>query len=193
MKKILVRAVVLGLMLSAHVASAQDARAQDAPRGVHVRGQLAGLGAMALPLGADGFLVGGGLSTGFELAVHPNHDIGVRGLAVWFPYDVVVARRWQQHALYQLALVYRFHDDLVVDRFAPYLEVGAGIGGYDGCLNGNFCGGFGPTALLAGGVELALHRYVSLVGAFQLRAQFGMVNGVSMVLTPELSLGLRAG
>lgn len=170
-----------------------EAQVDAPPRRVHVRSHLAGHGGAAIPFGSNGVLVGGGLSTGFELAFHPNHDLGIRGFATWLPYDSVAHRRWQSQASYQVVFVYRFHDDLVVEHLSPYLEIGVGIGGHDGCLNGDFCGGFGLGGVVAGGLELPLHRYVSLITGIQVITQLGLVNGVGLVLLPELTLGLRAG
>ncbi len=189
------RALAVVMFLSALAGGRTVAGAQDAEawRGVHVRGHLAGHAAVAIPFGASGMLLGGGVSSGVEVALHPNHDLGVRGFATWLPHDTIAAREWQDHTALQLALLYRFHDDVVVQRWAPYLEVGFGIGGYDGCLNGDSCGGFGPAAVLGGGVELALHRYFAVAIGVQALGQFGMANGVGMLLLPELTLALRGG
>lgn len=174
-------------------AQASDEAPVEAPRSVHVRSHVATHGALAIPLGASGWLAGAGIATGVEIAVHPNHDLGVRGWATWLPYDSEPYRRWQTHFSPQVMLMYRFHDDVRSTRPAVYLELGIGIGGYDGCLNGDFCGGFGLAAEVGGGIELAFHRYFALVAGAQVIAQTGMVNGVSLVLVPSLTVGARAG
>jgi hypothetical protein len=185
--------VLLGLAPARADAQREEPVAREQPRGAHVRSHLSGHGAMAIPLGASGFLAGAGLATGVEVAVHPNHDVGVRGYATWLPYDTEAHRRWETHSALELLLIYRFHDDVAVDRVAPFLELGVGVGGYAGCLNGDFCGGFGLGGVVGGGVEVALHRYFSLVAGAQVLVQAGMVNGVSLVLLPSLMVGARAG
>ncbi len=178
--------IAIALVALAPRALAQGSQSSPA-RGFHARAHLAATGDLSLPLGGGVVLAGGGGTSGVDLAVHPNHDVGLRGYVTALGGGFNVGLTWQA------MLSYRFHDDIVVDRVAPYLELAAGIGMYEGCVSGDFCGGFGPAFTVGGGVEYALHRYFALIAGGQILAQTGMANGVSLVLVPGVVIGARAG
>lgn len=159
---------------------------------IRARAHATLVGAAGLPFGtAGGVLLGLGASFGVDVELHQNHDVGLRGWVLPFVWDS--APRWGDQGEYGAALLYRFHDDIVIDHVAPWVEIGAGIGGTPGCLAGDLCGGVGPVLVAGGGLEWVLHDRVALVAGAELLAQTGLTNGVSLFLVPVLFLGGRAG
>ena len=173
------------------VAAAPEVAAEPAARGTHARGHFAAQGALGIPTSERSLLVGGGVIAGFDVAMHPNHDVGLRasltinGLFHKMP---ITPHFWG------LALLgYRFHDDVVIERVAPFLQLGAGVGIYGGCIAGDLCGGIGPAFELGGGVEYALNDAFSVVFGAQLLFQLGLANGVALLFAPTLFVGIRLG
>ena len=178
--------------LMASVAPAGRAEAQE-PRGVHVRAHLTGHGALGWPVDGWPGLIGGGHVGGVDLAVHANHDVGLRAIVFVYSAELRGVGLWRDDTWTGGMLAYRFHDDVVVGRFAPFVEVAGGYGQWWGCIRGDWCGGQGPLGAVSAGVELALERHLAMLLGAQVLAQGGLVNGVNVLVAPTLFFGLRAG
>ncbi len=198
MRGLLIAAIVLGLAspaLAQPTSTPVDdevpgAIAPHGPRGVHARALVSALGGAGLPVHTDGvrsFTFGGGLTTGIDVAGHPNHDVGLRVSYM------AQAGGWEVHHWWVLGLAYRIHGGLRESELAPYFEIETAVGFYLGCLAGDYCGGLGPLVEIGAGAELPLGRFASLVFGLHLRTQLGLVNGVLALVEPLLVVGLRAG
>jgi hypothetical protein len=176
------------LCLGASRASAQEpAAALSMQRGLHARALL--YGSPVLGIGPETqywpsrVVGGGGLTTGFDIALHANHDVGGRAF---------LAVTQTEGLLTILAVAYRFHDHVALNAVAPFVEVGVGGGYQSGCWDGDSCGGIGAAFEFSGGGEVGLHRYASLLFGAQILIQTGLPI-VSVMIAPTFFLGLRAG
>ncbi len=176
------------LCLAAQTASAQTIKGElPVERGVHARALTYGMGGVAIVPATKRSPAVGGVVTGFDIAIHRNHDVGLRAI-VSFLGEVDGDSVWPM-----FAVAYRYHASIHVSEVAPFVELGVGAGFTNKCLRGDFCGGFGAAFHAAGGGEVGLQPYVSLIFGGHVLFQTGLANNVGVVTAPGLFFGLRAG